>query len=58
MTGLRKKRNYLDPPVWRRQVMIRGSNGHFYYGSTRGHLDVRTGSYHSLEPPYCACSSE
>ena len=43
---------YLDPPVWRRWVMIRSNDGHFYYGNTEGHLDARTGRYHSFEPPY------
>ena len=39
---------YLDPTVWRRLVMIRCNDGHFYYGSIQGHLDVCTGRFHSL----------
>ena len=46
---------YLDPPVWRRQVMIRNEEGHFVYQNTEGHLVVRTRRYHSLGPPYCSC---
>ena len=47
---------YLDPPVWRRQIMVRNEEGHFIYQSTEGHLVVRTGRYHSFAPPYCSCS--
>ena len=47
---------YLDPPLWRRQIMVRNEEGHLVYRSTEGHLVVRTGRYHGLGPPYCSCS--
>ena len=47
---------YLDPPVWRRQIMVRNEEGHFIYQSTEGHLVVHTGRYHSFILPYCSCS--
>ena len=49
---------YLVPPLWHHRVMIWCDDGHFHCGSSQGHLDVRTGRFHSLDPPYCACSSE